>query len=184
MVEALFARIVGFLTLLEWGMVHILAGVLTVGPALDDDLATYFGNIYPGLTPKQMKIYAKTQWPAFANRVLLQHGINLGWVGVWALMCCFFFVKPTRTLWILCLAPFLFDVGYFIGIDLAPGQRLGELAGEVQTFVVSTGLFCAAYTVGEIYPVSDLERAVAMLTPAALYAAALANKLGEASADL
>ena len=180
------AKVVGFIAFLEWGLIHLAAGTITVTPALQDNVNQYYINVYsefPG-SPALVREYTNAKFPKYSNRVLLQHGLNLFWAGAWSIMLCYFMVHPTRAVWLLGLVPYLFDVGYFIAIDLNEGAILGGKMGEAQTFIVSTGLFCAAWIAMVEYGVKGAELALTMIVPGLLFAAAAANQLGMLKEEL
>lgn len=162
---------------LEWGIIHIIAGTITIFPALEDDVSTYLINLYGGLDEAGIKTMKEAKFPRYTNRVLLQHGINLGWAGLWscALVYGVLMKEPPRNLFLFGLVPYLLDWGYFIGLDLV---KLGNGVGEAQTFIISTALACTALLVNEKHGVSDNELAITLVLPGLLAGAALANKLG------
>lgn len=173
-----WAKVVGCIAFAEWGFIHIAAGVITVLPALKNECGKYFTNIMGAATEAIKTEFMTAKWPAYTNRVLLQHGINLGWIGVWSCGCCYAIIHPTRAMWCLCLAPWLFDVGYFVGFDMAD-VTLGEFMGELQTFIVSVGLACAAKISADTFKVSATEKTFTLAVPALLFAAGAANMLGK-----
>ena len=75
-----------------------------------------------------------------SNRILLQHAMNLGLVGVNALVGAYAIYHNFRYSWLICFPAFWFDIGYFTAIDYL---KLGTIIGEVQTFIVSIGMICA-----------------------------------------
>ena len=97
----------------------------------------------------------KKGWPNTTNRVMLQHGINLGWIGIWSIVMCFFVHYPPRMLWLMTMPIYCFDFGYFIAIDI---PHLGGKMGQAQTFICSIGILCASIITKNTYEsVSDAE---------------------------
>jgi hypothetical protein len=102
-------RVIACVLMQEWGIIHILAGVLTIVPALKNDPAAYFSNILGALSTKDPKaaedLKTAVFWKYTTSTALYQHGINLLWIGVWS--CAFgvinFFPEINRMAWALFL---------------------------------------------------------------------------------
>jgi hypothetical protein len=168
---------IAFVCFLEWGLIHMVAGYITVMPALQNDVSTYLIGLYSGIDQEAADAIRSTVWPKYTNRVLLQHGINLAWAGVWSVSLCYVVLFPPRTAWLLCLPPYFLDIGYFIAIDLV---NLGETLSEAQTFIVSIGLFCMAMIVKNKYDdVSSLEYAITLVVPCLLFGAGVVNQFAK-----
>ena len=92
-------ELIGALCFIEWGFIHIMAGVVSMPFARKGDLSGYCGAIM-NLLPKstKMKRFEAIQaagsaiedtdsgWPFLSNRVFIQHSINLLFVGVSSLI--------------------------------------------------------------------------------------------------
>jgi len=61
-----------------WGLVHILAGVLTINFVLSGDLSTAIAGIADATDPSTLQM----EYPAAAGAVIGQHGFNLFWIGL------------------------------------------------------------------------------------------------------
>ena len=83
-----------------------------------------------------------------ANRILLQHGMNLGFVGVQAVIAAVAVLKGWRFNWLIALPALWFDVGYFVAIDI---PALGGTFGEAQTYIVNCGLIMCALATKHAY---------------------------------
>jgi len=86
----------------EWAFIHIMAGLMTFGPALGGDLAEFHKRVFAKLKghPKA-KAFDDVQragspckddgrgYPFLLNRVFIQHSMNLFFVGVqaWVAVC-------------------------------------------------------------------------------------------------
>ena len=102
-------RVIACVLMAEWGLIHILAGVVTISPALKHDVTQYLSNIYGGLAktdPEAADSLKTVQWWKYTDRVLFQHGINLLWIGVWS--CVFgvvnYWPEINRMAWALLCA--------------------------------------------------------------------------------
>jgi len=130
-------RIIACILMVEWGLIHIMAGCITIPTGLKNDLASYFGGLYGGLSgvdPAAAEDLKSAKFWKYTNRALFQHGINLLWIGVWS--CVFagvnYWPEINRMAWALYCPIYLFDWGYFLAIDT---KELGGLMGEVQTYI-------------------------------------------------
>ena len=80
-------RIITCILMVEWGLIHIMAGCITIPTGLKNDLASYFGGLYGGLSgvdPAAAEDLKSAKFWKYTNRALFQHGINLLWIGVWS----------------------------------------------------------------------------------------------------
>lgn len=94
-----------------WGLVHIAGGVLTIS----GDASSGFQGIAAAVDPVELQA---DYHPAVAA-ILNQHGWNLLWVGVVTTIGAFFIWKASVTaIWVTAMVGGLFDVGYFVFIDL------------------------------------------------------------------
>lgn len=115
-----------------WGLVHILAGVLTVG---QDTPAAVMG-IADGVDPALLK---DVVYPPAAGAVIKQHGFNLGWIGLTTLVGAIYIWKENATaIFVTALVGGLADVGYFLFIDL--GGYNNFVPGTVMTIFSGTAI--------------------------------------------
>ena len=118
------------------------------------------------------------RYPIFANRLGIQHGWNLFYVGVWSMLCLIPILTKDRHAWFWGLHQYLFDWGYFMAIDWV---HRGGAFGAAQTFIVSIGLFCRAWSVKHVHgaAVSDAEHAICLAVPSLLFVMGLFNFVRE-----
>ena len=78
----------------EWAMMHIMAGLLTIGDGQSGNIAEYYKKVAVklGMSPK-IKVFDDVQaqggcnddngkgYPYLMNRVFIQHSLNLFFVG-------------------------------------------------------------------------------------------------------
>ena len=161
----------------EWGLIHVLAGCLTAyGVAVSGDVAGALGGICEK-APQEEKDHAVavTHWNTLNVRILLQHGLNLLFVGFMSLgLAVYLQYEVTRASFVLGLWPFMADVAYFIAIDLV---HYGAPFAEAQTYIVSLALFSTGMLVKDEYNVGAGEATIMILIPAALVASGIFNKL-------
>lgn len=143
---------VGFLCLLEWGLIHIFAGGVTVYNAYKPDIPALLSGICSG-APKVIQDEASSisTWNAMNVRILIQHGLNLFFVGVWATILAFvllFSPQIPKSLFIMCLWPWFADIAYFWAIDTV---NYGVALTESQTIIVSIGTWCVGLLVKAEY---------------------------------
>ncbi|MEM1178168.1 MAG: hypothetical protein AAGM22_07485 [Acidobacteriota bacterium] len=114
-----------------WGLVHMLAGVMT----LSQDTAGAIQGIADGVDPALIAM----DYPAAAGGIINQHGFNLLWFGVVTVACAPFIWRGSWTgIWLAALVGGLADVGYFIFIDLGGFARF--VPGTVMTIVSATAI--------------------------------------------
>ena len=167
----------------EWGLIHILAGITTFIPAITNDIPTYLMTICQA-APQAVKDEAQNQipkWSPMNIRILIQHSLNLGFVGLWSTALALFVLLNSssdhdnipRAAFYLGLWPFFADVAYFYAIDTV---HYGSLLAELQTIIVSTGLFCTGLLVKEQYELSEFEASVTFFLPMMLAGASVIGK--------
>ena len=85
------------------------------------------------------------------NRLLLQHGLNLGFAGLWSFLVAYVVYRQDASMaglyrysWLLSSVVLMVDWGYFIAVDI---PSLGEAMGEAQTFICSIGSVLITYDV-------------------------------------
>lgn len=120
-----------------WGLVHVLAGVLTMSLATPDAVAGIADAV--SRTTLENVLY-----PDAAGAVIKQHGWNLAWVGVTTTIGAWFIWRGSRTaLWVAGLVGGFADVGYFLFLDL-PGY-VKFVPGTVMTLVSGTALVLSVW---------------------------------------
>ncbi len=109
-----------------WGLVHVLAGVMTLSLPPSEAFAGIADAVDPALL-------ALEYHPA-VGAVLKQHGFNLGWIGLTTLVCVPYIWKGrAEAVFLAALVGGLADVGYFLFMDL--GGHVHFLPGGLMTVV-------------------------------------------------
>lgn len=94
-----------------WGLVHIAGGVITIS----SDTAAGFQGIAAAVDPSELE----ADYHPAVGAVLNQHGWNLLWVGIVTTIGAFFiWRKSVSGIWVTAMVGGLFDIGYFVFIDL------------------------------------------------------------------
>ena len=118
-----------------WGIVHAMAGILTIS----GDTATAVAGIADGVDPDLLKM----DYPDAVGAVVNQHGFNLLWGGVVTIIGgIFIWRKNVVAIFISALVGGLLDVGYFIFIDL--GGYNNFVPGTVMT-IISASAICLSF---------------------------------------
>lgn len=114
-----------------WGLVHMLAGVMTIAQAPSEGFAAIADAIDPMLL-------AAEYHPAIGG-VLNQHGFNLLWIGLATLIGAVFIWRGNMTaIWVTGMVGGLADVGYLLFVDL-PGY-VNFFPGTVMTLISATAI--------------------------------------------
>ena len=121
-----------------WGLVHMLAGVLTIS----GDTATAVKGIADGTDPALLEM----AYPDAVGAIVNQHGFNLLWIG--AVTCVgapFIWRRSATAIFVVAMVGGLADVGYFLFLDL--GGYVKFVPGTVMTLVSSAAVISsfAAY---------------------------------------
>jgi len=179
-------EIVAVVCMVEWGLIHLVAMVMTVRPASRDEPNEVVKTVQDALPSELAARYTKenlTRLP-LSGRILLQHGLNLGWCGF---ISCFTplvmdSVVFNRFAFWFALPCLLADWSYWVALDLT--DTIGPV-GQAQTFVVSTGMLCIAYGIREryalagMYAVGDGEMAMQVILAAGLFFVGLIAQLAK-----
>ena len=121
-----------------WGLVHVLAGVMTVSLPTPEAVA----GIADAVEPASVQM----AYPAAAGAIIKQHGFNLGWIGLTTIVGGVFVWRGSASaIFISALVGGLADLGYFIFIDLGGYNRF--MPGTVMTLIsaAAIGLSFFAY---------------------------------------
>jgi hypothetical protein len=123
-----------------WGLVHILAGVLTIRGETPEAVQ----GIADGVEPAVLEF----DYPDAVGAIIDQHGFNLLWIGAVTLACAFFiWRRSVLAVFLAALVGGLADVGYFVFLDL--GGYVNFLPGTLMTIFSSTAIvtsFIAYFT--------------------------------------
>lgn len=94
-----------------WGIIHILGGIVTMA----EDTTGGFQGIAAAVEASELE----ADYHPAVGAVLNQHAWNLLWVGVVTTIGAFFIWRESATaIWVTAMVGGLFDVGYFVFIDL------------------------------------------------------------------
>lgn len=114
-----------------WGLVHALAGILT----LMQDPSAGFAAIADAVDSQAL---AADYHPAVGG-VLNQHAWNLLWFGVVTIVGAAFIWRGTLTaIWVTGMVGGLADLGYFLFLDLSGFVRF--FPGTVMTIISATAI--------------------------------------------
>lgn len=114
-----------------WGVVHILGGAIT----MSGDTASGFQGIAAAVDPSELQ----ANYHPAVGAILNQHGWNLLWVGVVTTIGAYFIWKfSTTAIWVTALVGGLFDIGYFVFIDL--GGYGTFFPGTLMTYVSASAI--------------------------------------------
>ena len=119
-----------------WGLVHALAGVLTIA----GDTATAVSGIADGVDPTLLAM----DYPDAVGGIINQHGFNLLWGGVVTIIGgVFIWRKSVVAIFISALVGGLLDVGYFIFIDLGGYNKF--VPGTLMTIISASAITLSFY---------------------------------------
>jgi hypothetical protein len=94
-----------------WGLVHVLAGVLTMGFVLSGDISAAVAGIADAVDPDVLQLDYHDE----VGAIIGQHGFNLFWIGFVTVICAFFIWKGNKNaIFLAAIAGGLADMGYFI----------------------------------------------------------------------
>lgn len=113
-----------------WGLVHMLAGVLTMRGVLTGDISAAIAGIADAVNPEAVTL----NYHGAVGGLIGQHGFNLFWIGLVTFVSAFFIWKgTTNAVFLAMITGGLADVGYFLFMDL--GGYVNFVPGTVMTFV-------------------------------------------------
>lgn len=123
-----------------WGLVHVLAGVLTVNFILSGDISSAISGIADGLEPASVQM----EYPAAAGAIIGQHGFNLLWIGLVTFISAFFVWKGNKqAIFLAAIVGGLADLGYFIFLDL--GVYVKFMPGSLMTIISASAIILSFY---------------------------------------
>ncbi|MEM7532066.1 MAG: hypothetical protein AAF639_07820 [Chloroflexota bacterium] len=117
-----------------WGIVHVLAGVMTMNSILSGDIAGSIAGIADAVDPAMLQM----AYPDALGGLIGQHGFNLFWIGLVTTICCFFIWRTGsgpngNAIFLAAITGGLADVGYFLFMDL--GGYVNFVPGTIMTFI-------------------------------------------------
>ncbi len=120
-----------------WGLVHVLAGVMTL--SLETPAAV--AGIADGVDPA---LLTELPYHEAASGIIRQHGWNLGWIGATTIVGGVFVWRGSSTaIWVSALVGGMADLGYFMFLDL-PGH-VNFMPGTVMTLVSSAAVILSGW---------------------------------------
>jgi hypothetical protein len=123
-----------------WGLVHILAGVMTMKGILTDDISFSIAGIADAVDPSTLQM----AYPKATGAVIGQHGFNLFWIGIVTFTSAFFIWKGNKNaIFIAALIGGLADLGYFLFLDL--GGYVKFVPGTIMTMISSLAILTSFY---------------------------------------
>ncbi len=139
MKEATLLKISAILWII-WGIVHILAGVMTMKGVLTNDISSSIAGIADAIEPNTLTM----DYPKAAGAVVGQHGFNLFWIGIVTFVSAFFVWKGNKNaIFLAAITGGLADLGYFLFMDL--GGYVKFFPGTVMTIVSSFAIITSFY---------------------------------------
>ena len=123
-----------------WGLVHMLAGVMTMNHILSGDITAAIGGIADAVSATVLEM----DYPAAAGAILAQHGFNLFWIGLVTLVAAFYIWRESRQAILLAaLVGGLADLGYFLFLDL--GGFVKFIPGTLMTLVSASAILTSFF---------------------------------------
>ena len=123
-----------------WGLVHILAGVMTMKGILTEDISSSITGIADAVDPLTLQM----DYPKATGAVIGQHGFNLFWIGIVTFISAFFIWKGNKNaIFLAALTGGLADLGYFLFLDM--GEYVKFVPGTVMTIISSFAILTSFY---------------------------------------
>lgn len=133
-----------------WGLVHVMAGVLTMNFVLSGDISSSIAGIADAVDPATLQM----DYPDAAGAIIGQHGFNLFWIGLVTIICAFYIWKRNKNaIFLAAITGGLTDLGYFLFMDL--GGYVNFMPGTVMTIVSSCAILLSFYA---YFKTRDLNR--------------------------
>ncbi|MEO1030932.1 MAG: hypothetical protein AAFX55_05990 [Bacteroidota bacterium] len=123
-----------------WGLVHVLAGVMTMKGILTDDITASIAGIADAVDPDTLQ----RDYPKAAGAIIGQHGFNLFWIGIVTFISAFYIWKGNKNaIFLAAITGGLADLGYFLFMDL--GGYVKFMPGTMMTIVSSLAIILSFY---------------------------------------
>ncbi|WP_047547209.1 hypothetical protein [Psychroserpens sp. Hel_I_66] len=123
-----------------WGLVHILAGVMTMKGILTQDISSSITGIADAADPATLQM----DYPNAVGAIIGQHGFNLLWIGLVTFISAFFVWKGNKNaIFLAALTGGLADLGYFLFLDL--GGFVKFVPGTIMTLISSLAIITSFY---------------------------------------
>lgn len=136
---SVFLKIAAILWIV-WGLVHVLAGVMTMYFISTGDISAAVGGIADAIDPATLQ----RDYPAASGAIIGQHGFNLFWIGIVTFICAFYIWKKNKhAIFLAAITGGLADLGYFIYMDM--GGYVHFMPGTFMTIVSSAAIILSFY---------------------------------------
>ncbi len=123
-----------------WGIVHILAGVMTMKGVITGNVSASVIGIADGIDPKLLQM----DYPKALGAIIGQHGFNLFWIGIVTLISAFFIWKGNKNaIFLAAITGGLADLGYFLFLDL--GGYVKIFPGTIMTIISALAIITSFY---------------------------------------
>lgn len=123
-----------------WGLVHVIAGVLTMKGILSEDISSSVAGIADAVDPSTVQM----DYPKAAGAIIGQHGFNLFWIGIVTFISAFYVWKGNKNaIFLAAITGGLADLGYFLFMDL--GGFVHFMPGTLMTIVSSLAILTSFY---------------------------------------
>ncbi len=123
-----------------WGLVHVLAGVLTMKGVLSNDISSSVAGISDAIDPSTLQM----NYPKAAGAIIGQHGFNLFWIGIVTFICAFYVWNGNKNaIFLAAITGGLADLGYFLFMDL--GGFVNFIPGTLMTIISSLAIILSFY---------------------------------------
>ncbi|MEM6780841.1 MAG: hypothetical protein AAF569_03160 [Pseudomonadota bacterium] len=120
-----------------WGVVHALAGVMTIISDTGDAVSAIADGVDPA-------VMTAVSYPEAVGGIINQHGWNLLWGGLVTIVGGVFIWRGSAAaIFISALVGGLLDVGYFVFIDLAGYNNF--VAGTIITIISASAIILSFY---------------------------------------
>lgn len=177
---AAWYEIVSCICYAEWGLIHFIAMGIICSNAFKKDMSGVYLGVYGNASSGVKQAYeaGRGKWPVLSERIMIQHGWNLGVAGFWSFFAAYMAVNVASYpyAFFIGLIPVLCDIGYFVAVDL---PCLGDVPGQAQTYIVSIAAAALTYSVKLHHNTSDATFLLQMLPPTGLFFACIINKCKE-----
>ncbi|MCR9181614.1 MAG: hypothetical protein NXH73_01695 [Flavobacteriaceae bacterium] len=123
-----------------WGLVHIIAGILTMKGILTEDIPSSISGIADKVDPSLLQM----DYPNALGALIGQHGFNLLWIGIVTFIAAFYVWKGNKNaIFLAAIVGGLADLGYFLFMDL--GGYVNFIVGGLMTYVSAAAIILSFY---------------------------------------
>jgi len=123
-----------------WGLVHVLAGIMTMKGILTADIASSIIGIADDVNPEELKL----NYPGAVGAIIGQHGFNLFWIGLVTFIAAFYIWNGKKNMiFLAALVGGLADLGYFMFLDL--GGYVKFMPGTIMTLISASAIILSFY---------------------------------------